>query len=149
MKGVSHFVSGVAAATFIPRVVTLAAQGSFVLLLAGVGGVLPDTLDFRLARYLQQPDVEISPDPDARDGPRTAEQIAKWVGEQTVEAIEATGASRLQVLWIGILPQVLPFIYGTAVYRWDINICESSVLGFVGAGGVGILLYVDYFRLEI
>ncbi len=58
----------------------------------------------------------------------------------TVEAIEATGASRLQVLWIGILPQVLPVIFGTTVYRWDINIRESTVLGFVGAGGIGILL---------
>ncbi len=58
-----------------------------------------------------------------------------------VEAIEATGASRLQVLWFGILPQVLPVIYGTTVYRWDINIRESTVLGFVGAGGIGILLY--------
>jgi phosphonate transport system permease protein len=59
----------------------------------------------------------------------------------TVEAIEATGASRLQVLWIGVLPQVLPVIYGTTVYRWDINIRESTILGFVGAGGIGILLY--------
>ncbi len=63
--------------------------------------------------------------------------------EGAVEAIEATGASRLQVLWIGILPQVLPVIYGTIVYRWDINIRESTVLGFVGAGGIGILLYAS------
>jgi phosphonate transport system permease protein len=42
---------------------------------------------------------------------------------------------------MGILPQVLPVIYGTTVYRWDINIRESTVLGFVGAGGIGILLY--------
>ena len=60
-----------------------------------------------------------------------------------VEAIEATGASRLQVLLFGILPQVLPVIYGTTVYRWDINIRESTVLGFVGAGGIGILLYAS------
>ena len=59
----------------------------------------------------------------------------------TVEAIEATGASRLQVLWIGVLPQVLPIIWGTSIYRWDINIRESTVLGFVGAGGIGIILY--------
>ncbi len=58
-----------------------------------------------------------------------------------VEAIESTGASRLQVFWIGVLPQVLPVIYGTTVYRWDINIRESTVLGFVGAGGIGIQLY--------
>ena len=36
---------------------------------------------------------------------------------------------------------MLPVIYGTTVYRWDINIRESTVLGFVGAGGIGILLY--------
>ncbi len=73
-------------------------------------------------------------------GKLIAEAIEE-IDEGTVEAIEATGASRLQVLWIGILPQVLPVIYGTTVYRWDINIRESTVLGFVGAGGIGILLY--------
>ncbi len=73
-------------------------------------------------------------------GKLVAEAIEE-VDTGPVEAIEATGASRLQVLWIGILPQVLPVIYGTAIYRWDINIRESTVLGFVGAGGIGILLY--------
>ena len=73
-------------------------------------------------------------------GKLIAEAIEE-IDKGTVEAIEATGASRLQVLWFGILPQVLPIIYGTTVYRWDINIRESTVLGFVGAGGIGILLY--------
>ena len=73
-------------------------------------------------------------------GKLVAEAIEE-IDEGIVEAIEATGASRLQVLWYGILPQVMPVIYGTAVYRWDINIRESTVLGFVGAGGIGILLY--------
>jgi phosphonate transport system permease protein len=73
-------------------------------------------------------------------GKLVAEAIEE-IDDGVVEAIEATGASRLQVLWYGILPQVLPVIYGTAVYRWDINIRESTVLGFVGAGGIGILLY--------
>jgi phosphonate transport system permease protein len=73
-------------------------------------------------------------------GKLVAEAIEE-IDEGVVEAIEATGASRIQVLWYGILPQVLPVIYGTAVYRWDINIRESTVLGFVGAGGIGILLY--------
>ena len=73
-------------------------------------------------------------------GKLVAEAIEE-IDEGTVEAIEATGASRLKVLWYGILPQVLPVIYGTTVYRWDINIRESTVLGFVGAGGIGILLY--------
>lgn len=61
----------------------------------------------------------------------------------TVEAIEATGASRLQVLLVGVVPQVLPVVFGTMVYRWDINIRESTVLGFVGAGGIGIQLYAS------
>ena len=73
-------------------------------------------------------------------GKLVAEAIEEIDGG-VVEAIESTGASRLQVLWYGILPQVLPVIYGTTVYRWDINIRESTVLGFVGAGGIGILLY--------
>lgn len=73
-------------------------------------------------------------------GKLIAEAIEE-IDSGVVEAIEATGGSRLQVLVYGILPQVLPVIYGTTVYRWDINIRESTVLGFVGAGGIGILLY--------
>jgi phosphonate transport system permease protein len=73
-------------------------------------------------------------------GKLIAESIEE-IDEGPVEAIEATGASRLQVLWTGVLPQVLPVILGTTIYRWDINIRESTVLGFVGAGGIGIILY--------
>lgn len=73
-------------------------------------------------------------------GKLIAEAIEE-IDEGAVEAIEATGASRLQVLWMGVLPQVLPVIWGTTVYRWDINIRESTVLGFVGGGGIGIVLY--------
>ncbi|MFQ5760250.1 MAG: phosphonate ABC transporter, permease protein PhnE [Acidiferrobacterales bacterium] len=73
-------------------------------------------------------------------GKLVAEAIEE-IDQGTIEAIEATGASRLQVLLIGVIPQVLPVIFGTIVYRWDINIRESTVLGFVGAGGIGIVLY--------
>jgi phosphonate transport system permease protein len=57
-----------------------------------------------------------------------------------VEAISATGASRLQVMAFGIVPQILPAFAGIAVFRWDINIRESTVLGLVGAGGIGLQL---------
>ncbi|WP_394425727.1 phosphonate ABC transporter, permease protein PhnE [Vreelandella stevensii] len=57
-----------------------------------------------------------------------------------VEAISATGASRLQVMNYGVLPQVMPAFAGISVYRWDINIRESTVLGLVGAGGIGLQL---------
>jgi phosphonate transport system permease protein len=60
-----------------------------------------------------------------------------------VEAIEATGAGTGQIYLIGILPQVMPVLIGTTVYRWDINVRESSVLGFVGAGGIGLHLYAS------
>jgi len=57
-----------------------------------------------------------------------------------VEAIIATGAHPLQVLRLAILPQVMPAFAGISVYRWDINIRESTVLGLVGAGGIGLQL---------
>ncbi len=57
-----------------------------------------------------------------------------------VEAITATGASRWQVMAFGIVPQILPALAGVAVFRWDINIRESTVLGLVGAGGIGLQL---------
>ncbi len=79
MKGISHFISGVAVATFIPSLVQMSAQGSFVLLLAGVGGLMPDTLDFKLARYLEQAEVEVDPDPNALDPQAMATIIAAAV----------------------------------------------------------------------
>ncbi len=56
----------------------------------------------------------------------------------SVEAISATGASRPQVLAWSVWPQILPAFAGITVYRWDINIRESTVLGLVGAGGIGL-----------
>jgi len=57
-----------------------------------------------------------------------------------IEAITATGASRSQVVNYGIVPQIMPAIYGISVFRWDINIRESTILGLVGAGGIGLQL---------
>ena len=57
-----------------------------------------------------------------------------------VEAITATGASGAQKLAYGIVPQILPAFAGISIFRWDINIRESTVLGLVGAGGIGLQL---------
>jgi phosphonate transport system permease protein len=57
-----------------------------------------------------------------------------------VEAVTATGASRGQVVAYGIVPQVMPAFVGISVFLWDINIRESTVLGLVGAGGIGLQL---------
>ncbi len=73
--------------------------------------------------------------------------IAKLIAEAIeevdrgqIEAVRSTGAGTLQTWWVAIFPQVLPVLIGTTVYRWDINVRESSVLGFVGAGGIGLYL---------
>lgn len=73
----------------------------------------------------------------------TAKLIAEAIEEidpGQVEAVEATGASRAKIFIYGILPQIMPAIFGTAVFRWDINIRQSAVIGLVGAGGIGVAL---------
>jgi len=62
------------------------------------------------------------------------------IDESQVDAVTATGASSLQVLDQAIVPQVMPAFAGISVFRWDINIRESTVLGLVGAGGLGLKL---------
>ncbi len=62
------------------------------------------------------------------------------IDESQVEAVRATGASGAQVTAYGIVPQVLPAFAGILVFRWDINIRKSTVLGLVGAGGIGLPL---------
>ncbi|MGF1680112.1 phosphonate ABC transporter, permease protein PhnE [Photobacterium minamisatsumaniensis] len=62
------------------------------------------------------------------------------VNKTQVAAITATGASALQILDYAVMPQVLPNFIGTSIFRWDINIRESTVLGLVGAGGIGLKL---------
>jgi len=62
------------------------------------------------------------------------------INQTQVEAIEATGASRAQQMLYGIVPQVLPTFAGVGVFRWDINVRGSTILGIVGAGGIGVQL---------
>ena len=67
-------------------------------------------------------------------------EAVEEIDETQVEAIVATGASRWQIMAYGIVPQIMPALAGIAVFRWDINIRESTVLGLVGAGGIGLQL---------
>ncbi len=57
-----------------------------------------------------------------------------------VEAITATGASAIQVLRYGVVPQVIPPFLSFTIYRWDINVRMSTIIGFVGGGGIGYIL---------
>lgn len=57
-----------------------------------------------------------------------------------VEALRSTGAHPIQTLAMGVVPQVVPAFVALTLYRWDINIRDSIVLGLVGAGGIGFEL---------
>jgi phosphonate transport system permease protein len=57
-----------------------------------------------------------------------------------LEAITATGANRLQVIMYAVVPQFIPQFISFTLYRWDINVRMSTVIGFVGGGGIGFIL---------
>ena len=57
-----------------------------------------------------------------------------------VEAVTATGARPLEVVLYGVVPQIVPQFLALGFYRWDINVRMSTIIGFVGGGGIGFLL---------
>jgi phosphonate transport system permease protein len=57
-----------------------------------------------------------------------------------IEAIRATGANRFQTIVYGVVPQIVPPYIAFTIYRWDINVRMSTIIGFVGGGGIGFLL---------
>ena len=57
-----------------------------------------------------------------------------------IEALKAAGAPWTSILIKGYWPQVAPAFWGLALFRWDINVRESAVIGLVGAGGIGVSL---------
>jgi phosphonate transport system permease protein len=63
-----------------------------------------------------------------------------------IEAIQATGANKLQTIMFAVVPQMIPPFVSFTIYRWDINVRMSTVIGMVGGGGIGFLL-VQYIRL--
>ncbi len=62
-----------------------------------------------------------------------------------LEAIMSTGATRLQAIAYGILPQIIPPFISYSIYQWDINVRMATIVGFAGGGGIGFLLYTKYF----
>ena len=68
-----------------------------------------------------------------------SEQI-ETIDQGPVEAMVATGAHPIQVIWYGVVPQIImPFLSYT-IYRWDTNVRMATIIGLVGGGGVGTLL---------
>lgn len=65
-----------------------------------------------------------------------------------MEATEAVGANRIQVYVFSVLPQVVPRVIGLTIYRLDINLRHSTVVGIVGAGGIGITLLNSFQKYD-
>lgn len=80
-------------------------------------------------------------------GLHTIVSLAKLYSEQVesisagpMEAVQATGANRLQTIIYAVIPQIIPPYISYTMYRWDINVRMSTIIGFVGGGGIGFLL---------
>jgi phosphonate ABC transporter permease subunit PhnE len=77
----------------------------------------------------------------------TIAALAKLYSEQVesiiagpIEAVSATGANRLQTIVYAVIPQIIPPYISFTMYRWDINVRMSTIIGFAGGGGIGFLL---------
>jgi phosphonate ABC transporter permease subunit PhnE len=80
-------------------------------------------------------------------GLHTVAALSKLYSEQVesinqgpLEAVRATGATRLQTVVYGVVPQIVAPYISFTMYRWDINVRMSTIIGFVGGGGIGFLL---------
>ena len=75
-------------------------------------------------------------------------EAVEAIDPRPVEGVLAAGANRLEALRHGVLPQVLPHFTAYILYRFELNVREGTILGLVGAGGIGfyITLYMRSFE---
>ncbi len=85
----------------------------------------------------------------------TTASLAKLYSEQVesiangpLEAVRATGATRLQTIVYAVVPQIVPPYISFTMYRWDINVRMSTIIGFAGGGGIGFLLQQNINLLQ-
>ncbi len=85
----------------------------------------------------------------------TTAALAKLYSEQVesiatgpLEAVRATGATRLQTIIYAVVPQIVPPYISFTMYRWDINVRMSTIIGFAGGGGIGFLLQQNINLLQ-
>jgi phosphonate ABC transporter permease subunit PhnE len=88
-------------------------------------------------------------------GLHTIAALAKLFSEQVesilpgpLEAVQATGANRLQTIVYAVIPQIVPPYISFTMYRWDINVRMSTIIGFAGGGGIGFLLQQNIRLLD-
>jgi phosphonate ABC transporter permease subunit PhnE len=85
----------------------------------------------------------------------TIAALAKLYSEQVesilpgpLEAVTATGANRIQTIVYAVVPQIIPPYISFTMYRWDINVRMSTIIGFAGGGGIGFLLQQNINLLD-
>ncbi len=76
-----------------------------------------------------------------------SEQVEN-IDQGPVEAVTATGASRVQTINFAVIPQIVPHYIAFIFYRWDINVRMSTIIGFVGGGGIGLVLQLSINQLR-
>lgn len=67
-------------------------------------------------------------------------EVIEGIDPGPIEAVRATGANWLQTVRYGVIPQIVPPFTSFTIYRWDINVRSSVIIGFVGGGGIGFFL---------
>ena len=68
-------------------------------------------------------------------------EAVEAIEEGPVEGIRATGANKIEEIVYGVIPQIMPLWVSYSLYRFESNVRSATILGIVGAGGIGMVLY--------
>jgi phosphonate transport system permease protein len=68
-------------------------------------------------------------------------EVIEGIESGPIEAVRSTGASWMEVIRFAVIPQIIPPFTALTIYRWDINVRSSTIIGFVGGGGIGFFIY--------
>jgi phosphonate transport system permease protein len=68
-------------------------------------------------------------------------EIIESIDMEVVQAMQANGANKIQILFYAVMPQIIPEFLSYAIYRFEVDIRASSILGIVGAGGIGTMIF--------
>jgi phosphonate transport system permease protein len=73
-------------------------------------------------------------------------EVIEGIDPGPLEAIRAVGGNWVQMVRYAVIPQIVPPFMSFTIYRWDINVRTSTIIGFVGGGGIGFYLYQWIFK---
>ncbi len=73
-------------------------------------------------------------------------EVIEGIDEGQIEAIRATGGNWLQIVRYAVIPQIIPPFFSFTLFRWDINVRSSTIIGLVGGGGIGFYIYQWIFK---